>query len=362
MTLTLKLSLFAMCTLALAHAFTPPPGVEMLPDLAYRDQHPKQKLDVFRPEKRTGALPCILLVHGGGWREGRREEQRGIACRFALAGYAAIPVGYRLTDEAPFPACIDDVVAAARWVHAHATDYGIDPDRIGALGHSAGAHLVLMLALAEPAGKFAPGYLDGVSGRIAAVCATSAPTDFTRWGSDHGKIASTLFFDDLPAAESAAAARRCSPLFYAASDAPPILLIHGSADRVVPPIQTERLLLALRAARAALAERVLLDGRPHDFILGYETLIVPMELSFFDRTIGSDAGKFAREIATSEDSRPARNHRAAVATWLARFDRDHDGYVTRAEFPGGAELFDRFDTANDGRQIALPRAEGGPNR
>ncbi|MDP3072924.1 MAG: alpha/beta hydrolase [Opitutaceae bacterium] len=347
-----------LCGTLLAHAYNPPAGVEFLPDIPYRTEHVKQKLDILRPTNRSGPLPAILLVHGGGWREGRREEQRGIASRFAQAGYIAIPVGYRLTGEAPFPACLDDVVAAARWVRAHAKDYGIDPDRIGALGHSAGAHLVCMLALAEPAGKFAPGFLDGVSGRVNAVVATAAPTDFTRWGADHGQAGGTMFFDQLPPTERDAEARRCSPLFHADASAPPILLIQGSADRVVPPVQTERLIAALRTAKAPLAERVLLDGRPHDFILSHETLLVPMQISFFDRTIGKDAGRYAREIAIADDSRPARNNKEIAATWLAQFDTDGDGFVTRAEFPGGQELFERFDRAIDGKKIALASTAG----
>lgn len=344
----------ALSAAVTATAYTPPAGVEFLPDIAYRTEHEKQKLDIFRPASRTGSLPAILLVHGGGWREGRREEQRGIASRFAEAGYVAIPVSYRLTGEAPFPACIDDVVAAARWVRAHAKDYGVDPERIGALGHSAGAHLVAMLALAEPSGKFAPGFLEEVSGRVNAVVATATPTDFTRWGEDRGQAGGTMFFDQLPAAERDTAARRCSPLFHVDASAPPMLLIHGSGDRVVPPVQTERLLAALRAVKASLAERVVLDGRPHDFILSYETLLVPMEISFFDRTIGKDAGRFAREIATADDSRPARNNRDQAARWLAQFDANRDGFVTRAEFPGGQELFERFDRAGDGNRIMLP--------
>lgn len=351
----LPLTLLALFAATLVRAYAPPAGVEFLPDIAYRSDHVKQKLDILRPSNRPGPLPAILLVHGGGWREGRREEQRGIASRFVAAGYIAIPVSYRLTGEAPFPACIDDVVAAARWVRAHAQDYGIDPDRIGALGHSAGAHLVLMLAFAEPAGKFAPGFLAGVSGRVNAVVATAAPTDFSRWGEDHGRAAGTMFFTDQPPVERDANVRRCSPLFHAGTSAPPTLLIHGSADRVVPPAQTERLLAALRAAQAPLAERVLLDGRPHDFILSHETLLVPMEIAFFDRTIGRDAGRYAREISVADDSRPARNNKELAASWLGKFDTDHDGYVTRAEFPGSQELFERFDRANDGSRIALPR-------
>lgn len=358
----IKEFLLVALTAAGASAYTPPPGVEFLPDIAYRNEDEKQKLDILRPANRTGSLPAILLVHGGGWREGRREEQRGIASRFVAAGYIAIPVSYRLTGEAPFPACIDDVVAAARWVRAHAGEYGIDPDRIGALGHSAGAHLVLMLALAEPGGKFAPGFLDGASGRVNAVVATAAPTDFSRWGEDHGQTGGTMFFTDLPPADRDANVRRCSPLFHADASAPPTLLIHGAGDRVVPPVQTERLITALRAAKAPLVERVLLDGRPHDFILSHETLLVPMEIAFFDRTIGKEAGRYAREIRTADDSRPARNNRTRAAAWLAPFDTNGDGYVTRQEFPGGAELFDRFDRANDGHRIPLDATATAPSR
>lgn len=346
-------ALLAVLLVPFARAYTPPPGVEFLPDLAYRSEHEKQKLDILRPEKRDGPLPAILLIHGGGWREGRREEQRGIAARFAQAGYIAIPVSYRLTGEAPFPACIDDVVAAARWVRAHAADYGIAPDRIGALGHSAGAHLVCMLALAEPQGKFAPGFLEETSGRVNAAVATSTPADLMRW-TDAPAKPEPGFLKEGPLETRAERTRRYSPLTYADASAPPLLLIHGSADRVVPAVQTERLAAALRAAKAPLVERLVLDGAPHDFILSRETLIVPMVLSFFDRTIGPRAGQFAREIATADASRPARNNRDVAAKWLAQFDTDKDGYVTRAEFPGGQELFERFDRANDGNRIALP--------
>lgn len=347
--------LLALAAVTLTRAYEPPAGVEFIPDLAYRSDHEKQRLDILRPANRSGPLPAILLVHGGGWREGRREEQRGIASRFVAAGYIAIPVSYRLTDEAPFPACIDDVVAAARWVRAHAKDYGIDPDRIGALGHSAGAHLVCMLALAEPAGKFAPGFLDGVSGRANAVVATAAPADLMRWSDAPAREGDPGFLKEGPVETRAERTRRYSPLTYADAAASPLLLIHGSADRVVPAVQTERLAAALRAAKAPLIERVVFDGAPHDFILSRESLLLPMQLAFFDRTIGKDAGRYAREIAVADGSRSARNNRELAATWLEKFDTDHDGCVTRAEFPGSQELFERFDRANDGQRIALPK-------
>jgi hypothetical protein len=122
----------------------------------------------------------------------------------------------------------------------------------------------------------------------------------------------------------------------------------------VPAVQTERLAAALRAAKAPLVERVVFDGRAHDFILSYETLLLPMEIAFFDRTIGREAGRFAREIAIAEESRPFRDNAARSPEWLAKFDANHDGIVTREEFPGGKELFDRFDRNDDGQKIILP--------
>ncbi|MCI0536637.1 MAG: alpha/beta hydrolase fold domain-containing protein, partial [Verrucomicrobiales bacterium] len=320
----------------------------------YREGNESWKLDIARPAGRSAPLPAVLLVHGGGWRGGSRHGQRGIACRFAQDGYVAITIGYRLTGEAPFPACIDDVVAAARWVRAHARDYGIDPERIGALGHSAGAHLVCMLALAEPAGKFAPGFLEEVSGRVNAVCATAAPTDFMQWEVDRGNAEGT-FFKDGTAESRRERAARYSPITYADASAPPMLLVHGSNDRVVPAAQSERLVADLRKANAPLVERVVFDGRPHDFILSYESLIVPMVRAFFDRTIGKDSGRFAREIATADESRPFRGNTERALEWLPKFDADGDGFIIRDEFPGGQELFDRFDRTGDGRKIPVRR-------
>ncbi len=341
-----------MVVQACASTYTPPAGVELLTDIPYREGHEKWKVDIARPKNRSGPLPAILLVHGGGWREGNHEGQRGIACRWAEAGYIGVTVGYRLIGDAPFPACVDDVVSAARWVRAHAAEYDIAPDRIGALGHSAGGHLVCMLALAEPAGKFAPGFLENISGRPNAVIATAAPTDLNRWEPDHGNENGT-FIKEGPMEERLAIARRCSPLTYADASCPPLLMMHGSADRIVPVVQSERLVVALRAAKAPLVERVVLDGRPHDFILSYETLLIPMERAFFDRTIGKNAGRFVREIATADDSRPVRSEVEGGREWLAHFDSDGDGAVTRAEFPGGTELFDRFDRSGDGQKISV---------
>ncbi len=104
-------------------------------DIAYADESPAQKLDLYLPPGKANApRPAIVVVHGGGWRGG--DKQRGqwvrVPAQYASDGYVAMSVNYRLTGEAPWPAQIEDVKAAVRWLRAHAEKYGVDVDRIGA--------------------------------------------------------------------------------------------------------------------------------------------------------------------------------------------------------------------------------------
>lgn len=133
-----------------------PPGVRLIANLSYRDGNPAWRLDLAVPEPPAKApRPAIVFVHGGGWRSG--DKRRGYflqgALDYARKGYVCITVNYRLTGEAPFPACIEDVKCAVRWLRAHAGQYDVDPNRIGAYGNSAGAHLVALLGLAGPKAK-----------------------------------------------------------------------------------------------------------------------------------------------------------------------------------------------------------------
>ncbi|MEO1834918.1 MAG: alpha/beta hydrolase fold domain-containing protein [Akkermansiaceae bacterium] len=128
---------------------TAPKDVTIVPDLSYRKGESKAwKLDLVMPKaKSEKARPAIVFVHGGGWRNGDKRTGtflRG-AIEYAQKGYVCITVNYRLVDEAPFPACVNDVKNAVRWLRANAKKYNLDPKRIGAYGNSAGAHIVCML-------------------------------------------------------------------------------------------------------------------------------------------------------------------------------------------------------------------------
>jgi pectinesterase len=117
----------------------------------------KLRLDLHRPKERSGPLPAVVCIHGGGWRNGDRGSQTAVAQALAANGYVAVTITYRLRDEAIFPAAIQDCKAAVRWLRANAKRFGIDKAKIGATGLSAGGHLAALLAtsggVAELEGK-----------------------------------------------------------------------------------------------------------------------------------------------------------------------------------------------------------------
>ncbi|MEM7394675.1 MAG: alpha/beta hydrolase, partial [Verrucomicrobiota bacterium] len=125
-------------------------GVKALRDLAYADSdNPRQKLDLYLPEKPASEkLPVIVYIHGGAWKGGNKSGGGRLLAPYVSGGrFAGVSVGYRLSGEAIWPAQIHDCKAAVRWVRGHAEEYGLDPDRIGLWGTSAGGHLVAMLGV-----------------------------------------------------------------------------------------------------------------------------------------------------------------------------------------------------------------------
>ncbi|MBE6286846.1 MAG: alpha/beta hydrolase [Mediterranea massiliensis] len=123
-------------------------------DIPYRQGDSKSwLLDVAEPVNfgTSGLRPAIVIVHGGGWRAGSKHHPvyRDLLVDYALQGYVTVSVGYRFDQEAAFPACIEDVKCAVRWLKAHAKELRVDPNRIGTYGHSAGGHLSLMLGVSS---------------------------------------------------------------------------------------------------------------------------------------------------------------------------------------------------------------------
>ncbi len=274
---------------------TDPPTADSIAvhrDVEYRQGNPKWKLDLYLPPTPEGGAgrrrPAIVFVHGGGWRGGDKGAGmfRTLPEAYAKLGYVCISVNYRLTREAPFPACIEDCKCAVRWLRAHATQYEVDPQRIGGFGNSAGAHLVALLALARnDAGLEGDGpYREQTSGIQAAVC-VATPSDFTVWGDAKTGGALAMLFGSKENVEEIA--RRASPVTYARSDAPSMLIIHGAADKTVPVEQGRRLFQALRAAGATDVTYMEIPGAGHGVFNQASEKTRPAVQAFFARTLGA---------------------------------------------------------------------------
>ncbi len=268
-----------------------PPGIHAQMDIAYGEESSAQKLDLYLPAEDAGIMrPALVVVHGGGWRGG--DKQRGqwsrIPAQYALNGYVAISVNYRLTGEAPWPAQIEDVKAAVRWLRAHAEEHRVDVERIGAYGNSAGAHLVSLLGLVKKHdGLEGSGDFQEQLSSVRAVCASATPADFLNWGAP-GALSERLGNTFLAGPKEGLRdrARQASPITYARDDAPPFLLIHGTADQTVPIQQSNRFAKALREAGAKEVRYMIFDNESHGVFQRQQLLTHPAMRAFFAEALG----------------------------------------------------------------------------
>jgi acetyl esterase/lipase len=201
------------------------------------------KLDLARPQ-RGGPFPAVICLHGGGWVGGSRAQMEQTIRVLAGRGYVAISPDYRLAPQARFPAQLEDCKTAVRWLRANAARYRIRSDRIGVMGLAAGAHLACLLGLTDPRdGLEGTGGHSKFSSRVQAVVSFVAPTDLAQPGWSQDVLSQNLLPllgahpEDDPMLYRAA-----SPVNYAGRpNAPPFLLMHGTADRIVPFKQAQDL-------------------------------------------------------------------------------------------------------------------------
>lgn len=209
----------------------------------------RNKLDVWVPKGRSSAkLPVVIFFYGGGWVSGDRADYGFAGRAFAAKGFVAIVADYRLVPQVRFPAFLEDGALAVKWARDHVADHGGDPRRITLAGHSAGAYEAAMLTLD-------PHYLRavGVDPQIVRAAALlAAPTDFYPFTEVRGR-------DALGAWPKP---RDTQPITFARADAPPILLMHGTADTVVRPYNSERLAAKLKRLGAPVELR-LYPGKSH---------------------------------------------------------------------------------------------------
>jgi acetyl esterase/lipase len=215
-------------------------------------------LDAYLPVRRSAPRPAIVFVHGGGWRSGDRTafapgEQAfaPTAVRLARLGFAVFSIDYRLAPAARFPASVDDVAGAVRWVRAHGVRLGVDPARLALFGASAGGNLA---ALAADRGR---GRLDR-GARVRAVVSWSGPMDLALFDAELGGPQAHPFVEGYVGCSPEtcpARYRAASPVSAVDATDPPMLIANGTGE-IVPPAQAREM-----AARLAAA------GVPHTLLL-----------------------------------------------------------------------------------------------
>ncbi len=223
-------------------ATAPATAVAVLPDIVYgTGDGVELKLDLARPvsDKLVGpnGAPCIVVIHGGAWRMGDKASHRSEIRRFADEGFVSATIQYRFAPDHKFPAQVEDVKAAVRFLRAHASDYGIDPDRIGAVGFSAGAHLSLMLATLDSDQYAGQGGWSDQSSKVQAAVSFYGPTLFTADNMPARTEPLVLDFLGGTIADVPETYKKASPVTHVNAGDPPMLLFQGTTDELVPYTQ-----------------------------------------------------------------------------------------------------------------------------
>jgi acetyl esterase/lipase len=210
-------------------AVTMQPNVEIKRDVSYADGDPtdaaKHKLDLYLPKDKKN-FPVLVFVHGGSWRSGDRNLYTALGNRFAKLGIGVAIPSYRLMPKAPHPAQIEDAAAAFAWVYKNIAEYGGDINRLYIAGHSAGGHLVSLLALD-------PSYLNKLQipvNAIKGVASISGVYDVSKIGG----------FRDAPTDDNP------SPIAHVHSQAPPFLVAYCQWDYLALPLQAREFAAALK--------------------------------------------------------------------------------------------------------------------
>jgi Esterase/lipase len=282
------------------------------------------KADIFVPQGMPVPPPVIMFLHGGGWKVGDRKLAPDLRRYFALGGLAMVSIDYRLSGTAPFPAAVEDVKTAIRWIKSVSGQYGWDGARLGLWGSSAGAHLAALAVTSGPEYFRNGPYMDQ-SEIVKAVVDGYGPSDFLRQDefrdpdgkpSDdpesiqlpRGKFSTDAdsmesLFIGAPIREAPEKVAAANPITYVRPGLPPFLILHGLSDTAVPWQQSELLFRALAKA-----------GNPAT--LG---LIERLGHGFLNRNELDDNGSWTVHIRESRAPGEQRAEHREIFPWIAQF-------------------------------------------
>ena len=234
--------LVSLCYAQKREGRPPQKEVKVLPGINYTVQQYREapdpragQLGIAQPKNSKGDLPIIICIHGGGWSEGDKDQMAWMAMRYARRGYIGVTLSYRLTGEAPMPACIQDVREAIRYIKEIATSIQGDPERIALLGYSAGAHLALLTALTPTDTTFKTKANAQHDASVACAVAIAAPADLMMMHNPKKKF--KLIAKDE--SEKVAFLQKISPISHVHKEQVPIFMLHGNADKLVPAFNYE---------------------------------------------------------------------------------------------------------------------------
>ena len=219
------------------------------------------KMDIYYPKTANGQWPVAVIVHGGAWRWGDKATSASLAIQPGLtaSGFLVVSINYRIAPDFPWPSMIEDAKCAVRFLRAHAGDYNLDPNRIGAVGDSVGGQIVLLLGLTDRSVGWDVGeYLD-YSSQVQAVVDFFGPTDLTDSSlydliTESGQRAFYNINWNSPELIKA------SPITYVKKDAPPIFIAHGSLDLDVRLVQSQEFYDKMKALGAPIWLVVMKNG------------------------------------------------------------------------------------------------------
>jgi acetyl esterase/lipase len=254
------------------------------------------KMTLFVPRTKE-KKPAVLYFPGGGFTSADHEKFLEMRYALARAGYAVAACEYRAVPN-KFPALLEDAKAAVRWMREHASEFGVDADRIGLLGDSAGGYVVQMAGATNGEKNWDVGDFKEVSSDVQAVVSIYGISDLTTIGEGIGNenvhasaaVTEALLlngpaFKDFAGASVNAdpqKAKAASPIGHVDGTEPPFLLMHGSGDKVVSPLQSKKMFEALQNKKVE-AEYVLVRGAGHGDLPWYQPSVISRVVNFFDR-------------------------------------------------------------------------------
>jgi len=261
-----------------------PDSILVSENIVYKETDQRPLLvDIYKRKSMTKSAPVIIFIHGGGWHMGDKKDYLVYCLSFVEKGYVTASLSYRFSQEAIFPAPLEDIICGIRWIKLHGSEFGIDSSKVALVGGSAGAHLAMMAAYTADESFFESGCNDeGVSTSVQAIVNLYGPTDLTTDFAIAQK--SPLQFLGYSYADNPEIYLKASPIHYISSDDPPTLTFHGTLDNTVPIYQGDILDKAL-TEWGVIHEYYRLKGWPHtmDAVIPVNEYVQEKMTRFFDK-------------------------------------------------------------------------------